>query len=320
MPGKLISVVIPCYRSEKSINVVLDEIEQVVSTRKGYDVEIICVNDHSPDNVWHVLIERVKWDSKVIAIDLARNFGQHSALMAGYHMAQGDYIFSLDDDGEAPVDAIYQAIDKMEEGNYDVVIGEYDHKISANVFRKFGSFCNEWMSRLLADKPTNLYMSTFRCMRPFIKKEICRYQGCYPYTSGLIFRATKNCVNIPVHHRRRIEGNSGYTIGKLLTLWLNGFTAFSVKPLRLASILGVCASILGFLHAVYCIIHKIVNPNMQMGYASLMSIMLILGGIIMLMLGLIGEYIGRIYICLNNSPQYVIRQVIGHSIIDSKKQ
>ena len=208
----------------------------------------------------------------------------------------------------------------MEEGNYDVVIGEYDHKISANVFRKFGSFCNEWMSRLLADKPTNLYMSTFRCMRPFIKEEICRYQGCYPYTSGLIFRATKNCVNIPVHHRRRIEGNSGYTLGKLLTLWLNGFTAFSVKPLRLASLFGVCASILGFLHAVYCIVHKIVNPNMQMGYASLMSVMLILGGIIMLMLGLIGEYIGRIYICLNNSPQYVIRQVIGCSVIGRKEQ
>ena len=311
MPEKLISVVIPCYRSEKSINIVLDEIEQVVASREGYDVEIICVNDHSPDNVWQVLKERVAHDAKVTAVDLARNFGQHAALMAGYRLTHGDYIFSLDDDGEAPVDALYQAIDKLEAGNHDVVIGAYDCKNSASLFRGIGSFCNERMSRWLAEKPAELSLSTFRLMRPFVKDEICRYQGCYPYTSGLIFRTTLNCANIPVKHRKRLGGRSGYTIGKLLALWLNGFTAFSVKPLRLASFLGVVFSFLGFVYALYCIIHKIVNPNMQMGYASIMSALLVIGGIIMLMLGLIGEYIGRIYICLNNSPQVVVREVIG---------
>ena len=311
MTQKLISVVIPCYRSEKSINVVIDEIEQVVSTRENYGVEIICVNDHSPDNVWNTLKERVAKDENVIAIDLARNFGQHAALMAGYRIAKGDYIFSMDDDGESPVDAIYTAIDKLETDNHDVVIGAYDHKNSASLFRSLGSFCNERMSRWLAEKPANISLSTFRLMRPFVKKEICRYQGCYPYTSGLIFRTTLNCANIPVKHRKRLDGHSGYTLKKLLMLWLNGFTAFSVKPLRLASLFGLCASLLGFIHALYCVIHKLVNPNMQMGYASIMSVMLILGGIIMLMLGLIGEYIGRIYICLNNSPQVVVREVIG---------
>ena len=311
MPDKLISVVIPCYRSEKSINVVIDEIEQVVSSREGYGVEIICVNDHSPDKVWLVLKERVARDKKVIAVDLSRNFGQHAALMAGYRLAQGDYVFSLDDDGEAPVDAIYQAIDKMEEGNYDVVIGAFDHKNSASVFRSFGSFCNERMSRWLAEKPADLALSTFRLMRPFVKDEICRYQGCYPYTSGLIFRTTLNCANIPVTHRKRLEGRSGYTFKKLIMLWLNGFTAFSVKPLRVASFMGFVFSCLGFLYALYCIVHKIVNPNVQMGYSSLMSALLIIGGIVMLMLGLIGEYIGRIYICLNKSPQYVVRNTVN---------
>ena len=310
MPDKLISVVIPCYRSEKSINIVIDEIEQVVSSREGYDVEIICVNDHSPDKVWLVLKERVARDRKVIAVDLARNFGQHAALMAGYRLAQGDYVFSLDDDGEAPVEAIYHAIDKLEEGNFDVVIGAFDHKNSASLFRGLGSFCNERMSRWLAEKPADLALSTFRLMRPFVKDEICRYQGCYPYTSGLIFRTTLNCTNIPVVHRKRLEGRSGYTFKKLLMLWLNGFTAFSVKPLRMASLLGFVFSCLGFLYALYCIIHKIINPNVQMGYSSLMSALLIIGGIVMLMLGLIGEYIGRIYICLNNSPQVVVREVL----------
>lgn len=311
MSDKLISVVIPCYRSEKSIGIVIDEIEAVVAGREGYDVEIICVNDHSPDNVWKVLKERVVADEKVIAVDLARNFGQHAALMAGYRMAKGNYVFSMDDDGEAPVDAIFSAIDKMEEGNYDVVIGAFDHKNSASIFRSFGSFCNERMSRWLAEKPADLSLSTFRLMRPFVKDEICRYQGCYPYTSGLIFRTTLNCANIPVTHRKRLEGRSGYTFRKLLMLWLNGFTAFSVKPLRMASFLGIVFSFLGFLYAVYCIVHKIVNPNVQMGYSSLMSALLIIGGIVMLILGLIGEYVGRIYICLNNSPQVVVREVIG---------
>lgn len=315
MSNKLISIVIPCYRSEKSINVVIDEIEQVVANRDGFDVEIICVNDHSPDHVWSVLKERVARDAKVIAVNLARNFGQHAALMTGYRQAKGDYIFSLDDDGEAPVDAIYQAIDKLEEGNFDVVFGAFDHKNSASLFRGIGSFMNERMARWLAEKPADLSLSTFRLMRPFVKDEICRYQGCYPYTSGLLFRTTLNCANIPVKHRKRLEGRSGYTGKKLLMLWLNGFTAFSVKPLRLASLLGFVFSCIGFLYALYCIVQKVVNPNLQMGYASMMSALLIIGGMLMLMLGLIGEYIGRIYICLNNSPQTVVREIIGQKIV-----
>ncbi len=320
MIDKLISVVIPCYRSEKSIGVVIEEIKQIVSARPGYDVEIICVNDHSPDNVWQVLKEYAESDSRILAIDLARNFGQHAALMAGYRHAKGDYVFSLDDDGEAPVDAIYEAIDKMEDGNYDVVIGAYDHKNSASFLRRFGSFCNEQMSRLLIGKPASLALSTFRLMRPFVKDEICRYEGCYPFTSGLLFRTTLNCANIPVKHRKRLEGRSGYTFSKLFSLWLNGFTAFSVKPLRLSSFLGCIFACIGFLYALYCIIHKLINPNMQMGYASLMAGLLIIGGIIMLMLGMIGEYLGRIYICLNNSPQYVIRQIIGRQVDKENEQ
>ena len=310
MKTRMLSFVIPCYRSEKSIDIVIDEIEKVVAERAGYDCEIICVNDSSPDGLWTVLQERVRRDSRVTAIDLACNFGQHAALMAGYRQAQGDYIFSLDDDGEAPVDAIYRALDKLEEGPYDVVIGKYEQKHSASLFRKLGSCCAEWMSRSFARKPAELALSTFRLMRPFVKDEICKYQGCYPYTSGLIFRATLNCANIDVEHRKRLSGRSGYTVGKLFSLWLNGFTAFSVKPLRLASLLGFLSAFLGIVFAIYNIVLKFVNPNMQMGYASLMAAILIAGGCIMLMLGMIGEYIGRIYICLNNAPQYVIRQII----------
>ncbi len=306
---KLISFVIPCYRSEKTIESVIDSIRLEVAKRPEFDYEVICVNDRSPDNVWQIIANIAGKDSRITAIDFARNFGQHSALMAGYRYAAGDYIFSLDDDGQAPVESIFDCIDKLEEG-YDVVIGKYKNKRSENGFRRLGSLCATKMSESLTNKPVDLDLSTFRVMRPFVRDEMCRYEGCYPFTSGLLFRATRNCANVEVEHHERISGRSGYTFVKLLNLWLNGFTAFSVKPLRMASWLGFSVAFIGFIVAIITIYRKIFNPNLAMGYASLFAAILVIGGCIMLILGLIGEYIGRIYICINNSPQYVIRQIV----------
>jgi undecaprenyl-phosphate 4-deoxy-4-formamido-L-arabinose transferase len=135
-----------------------------------------------------------------------------------------------------------------------------------------------------------------------------RYENSYPYVIGLVLRATKNITNVMVHHREREEGSSGYTIKKLLGLWFNGFTAFSVKPLRLATCVGALSAVFGFVYGFYTIIKKFINPDVPMGFSSTMAAIVFFGGMIMIMLGLIGEYIGRIYISLNNSPQYVIRE------------
>ncbi len=306
----LISFIIPCYRSEKTIAVVVDGILAEVAKRKNFDCEIICVNDNSPDRVWSVLERLTAANPRIKALDLARNFGQHSALMAGYRQAVGDYIFSLDDDGQAPLDSIYDCIDKLNEG-YDLVVGKYDQKLSESLFRRFGSFCAHKMEETLTNRPKDLQMSTFLVMRPFVRDEICRYEGAYPYISGLLFRVTNNSFNVTVKHHQRLHGRSGYTFGKLLHLWLNGFTAFSVKPLRLASFMGAGIAFLGFAIALFTIIRKLLNPNMAIGYTSLLAAILLVGGCIMLMLGLIGEYIGRIYICQNNAPQYVIRRSLN---------
>lgn len=307
----LISFVIPCYRSEKSLPIVVEQIRHTVEQRSGYDYEIICVNDHSPDSVWNVMKRLAEVDERIIAVDLARNFGQHAALMAGYRLAKGEYIVSLDDDGESPVESVYECVDKLEEG-YDVVIGKYDHKLSANLFRRLGSYCARKMGEAMTRRPKNLEMSTFRVMHSFVKDEICRYHGCYPFVSGLIFRTTLNIANVPVIHHSRMHGKSGYSFSKLLGLWLNGFTAFSVKPLQMASWLGFLVAFAGFVVAIVAIIRKFINPHIAMGYTSILAAILLVGGCIMLMLGLIGEYIGRIYICLNNSPQYVVRQTIDN--------
>lgn len=302
-----ISFVIPCYRSEKTIEGVVAEIKSVVGQHSDVDYEIIMVSDHSPDGVYQV-IERMCHDDPVHlrGLELARNFGQPAAQMAGFAQATGDIVFSLDDDGQAPVDAIYKVVDRLVEGGNDVVYGAYPRK-RHNVFRNLGSWVNHLMAVWLIGIPHGMYTTSFFAVRRFVVNEMLKYNGPFPYLSGLIFRTTRSVSTVEVEHRRRAAGASGYTLGKLLKLWVNGFTAFSVAPLRLASYAGVICAIAGFCYGLWTVIHKLfIHPNMPIGYSSIMSVMLFIGGMLMLMLGLIGEYVGRIYICLNRSPQYVV--------------
>jgi undecaprenyl-phosphate 4-deoxy-4-formamido-L-arabinose transferase len=302
-----ISFVIPCYRSEKTIEGVVAEIKSVVSRRPEVDYEIVMVSDHSPDKVYSV-IERLCHDdpAHLRGMELARNFGQHAALMAGYAHSRGDLVFSLDDDGQAPCDSIWELVDKLETAEYDVVYGVYS-EIKQCGFRRFGTGMNHFMMHWLLDKPKNVYLSSFVVMRRFVVEEMLRYSGPYPFLCGLIFRITKNVGNVPVEQRVRADGVSGYTFRSLLALWMNGFTAFSVKPLRLTSYVGVLLAVIGVVASLWTVVDKLFfHPDMPIGYGSLMAVLLFIGGSLMLVLGLIGEYIGRIYICLNNAPQYVL--------------
>ena len=305
-----ISFVIPCYRSEKTIEGVVAEIKSVVGQRPEVDYEIIMVSDHSPDNVYSVIEKMCAADPRHLrGILLSKNFGQQSALMAGYSRASGDIMFALDDDGQAPVDAIWRVVDEMERGGFDVVYGTYPAK-KHNIFRNVGSSINHLMGVWLVGKPKNLHTTSFNAARRFIIDEILKYRGPYAYIGGLFFRITKNIGKVEVLHRKRVEGTSGYTFAKLLGLWMNGFTAFSVKPLRLATWAGVLCAAIGFLSGAWVIVKKLfIAPAMPLGYSSLMAVILFIGGMLMLMLGLIGEYIGRIYICINQSPQYVVSKV-----------
>ena len=167
------------------------------------------------------------------------------------------------------------------------------------------------MSESLIKKKKKIDSNSFFVMRRFVAQEMLRYRNSYPYIGGLIFRATKNIANVTVEHRQRMEGKSGYTVFKLIKLWMNGFTAFSVLPLRASSLVGVICAIVGFIFGIVTVIRKLVIPDISVGWSSTVSIMLFIGGLIMLMLGMIGEYIGRIYICLNNAPQYVVRETIN---------
>lgn len=300
-----ISFTIPCYRSEKTLPAVVSELKSVMANFSGFSYEIIMVSDASPDHVFQVIQKLCHEDPEHCkGIELARNFGQHAALMAGYGIADGDYIFTLDDDGQAPLESIPQLIESLKES--DLVFGYYAHK-KHHYLRNLGSKINDRMAEFLLGKPRNLHVTSFFAMRRFVRNEILKYDNAYPYLLGLLLRTTKNIVNVPVNHRERAEGRSGYTFLKLLKLWLNGFTAFSVVPLRIATFFGFLCAILGFCGAIWCIVNKFLHPTVPQGYSSIMTAIIFIGGILMLMLGLIGEYVGRTYICLNNAPQYVIR-------------
>ena len=303
-----ISFVIPCYHSEHTIGGVVDEIVSTVTAHGGYDYEIILINDNSPDNVMDTITELSKANPRVKGLELSRNFGQHSAIMAGFTYLTGDIIVCLDDDGQTPANEMFKLIDKLDE--FDLVFAEYKNKQHSG-FRNFGSKVNDLMARWLLSKPKDLkIMSYFACKR-YVVDEVLRYENPYPYMSGLLLRATRKVCNVEVNHRERVEGRSGYSMKKLLLLWINGFTSFSVKPLRFATFIGFLTAAVGFVFGIYVIIHKFVVPDSLMGWSSTMAAMLFIGGMIMLMLGMVGEYVGRIYLSINRSPQFVIRKKVG---------
>lgn len=306
--NKLISFVIPCYRSAETIGKVVEEISATMAHLEQYRYEIILVNDASPDNTFEVIRDLCAKRKEICGVNLARNFGQHAALMAGFRYTHGDIVVCLDDDGQTPADEVPKLLAKIEEG-FDAVYARYEVK-KHSAFRNFGSRVNEWMTRVMLGKPKELYLSSYFAVKRFIVDEMIRYVNPYPYVIGLVLRTTKNITNVDVKHRERQVGTSGYTMGKLFALWFNGFTAFSIKPLRVATAVGAFSAGIGFLYGIYTIIKKLLNPNVVIGFSSLMSVLVFTGGMLMLMLGIIGEYIGRIYISMNNSPQYVIRECI----------
>ena len=308
---ELISFIIPCYHSEGSVGLVIDEIRQVVAQRPDFTYQIIAVNDCSPDGLLAVIKKEAENDPQVLAIDLAKNGGRHNALICGCHYADGDYVVFIDDDQQCPCDRLWDLMDPLLNGDADVSIAKYPHKTQSN-FKNFGSAVNDAVANWLLGKDKDLKFSNFSVMKRFVKDEVIKYSNPYPYLSGLMLRSTKNVVNVEMEERERTIGTGNYSFKKSISLWMNSFTSFSVKPLRIATFCGFVLAILGLLFAVFVIVRKIMLPHVTLGYSSTMAALLFIGGMIMVMLGLIGEYIGRIYLSLNNLPQFVVRDVYGN--------
>ena len=309
---KKLSFVIPCYGSEKTVGIVIKEIDEIVSQKSEYDYEIIAVNDQSPDNVWEVLKEISKENKKVKLINLAKNMNRPGAVMAGLSYASGEYVIIMDDDGQCPMENLWDLIKPLEEG-HDVSMAKYT-EYKQSIFKSFGTIVNRKMTEIVIGKPKDLNFTNFMALKKYVVKEIIKYKNPYPYMTGLLLRTTSDIVNVKMEERERITGNTNFTFKKMLSLWLNGFTAFSIKPLRISTVIGFITAAIGFIYGIYIIIHKLfLHSAVLEGYSSTMSALLFVGGIIMIMLGIIGEYIGRIYISINNSPQYVVKEMINMS-------
>lgn len=308
--NKKISYVIPCYNSALFIEKTVDDlINTIKKDLPEYNSEIILVNDASKDNTFKKIKEIANTNANVIAVDLSRNFGQHNAIMAGLKFTTGDIILAMDDDGQTAPSEIKKIISGLDEDT-DVVYAKYKHK-KHNIFRNLGSRLNDFMAVKLINKPKDLYVSSFFAMKKFVKDEIITYTNPYPYIIGLVLRSTNKIKNVTVTHNKRKVGKSNYTLKKLVGLLMNGFTNFSVTPLRIALIFSIIFGIAAIILAIIFIINKFINPNVPLGWTSTIIVNLLIGASISFLLGLVGEYVGRIYMAINNNPQYVIREVIN---------
>ena len=297
------SVVIPVYNSEASIDQVVEEVLAEVS----YEVEIVLVNDCSKDESEKKCKALCEKFNQVKFLNLSKNFGQHNAIMAGLSVVDGDLIVCMDDDLQTPPQEVNKLIDTLIEQDYDVVYGNYGEK-KHSVFRNWGSSLNDKMANYMLGKPKEIQITSFFAMRRYIAEEIKNYRYSFPYLGGLIFRTTNKIGKVDVHHESRKEGTSNYNFKKLIGLWFNGFINFSVTPLRLTSLIGTFFPGAGFLYLIVIIIKKLINPGIAMGWTSIMATVIFFGGIQLISIGLIGEYIGRLYLNINEKPQYVIRE------------
>ena len=299
-----ISCVIPCYHSQLTISAVVADIHQVMAAHGQQDYEIILVNDNPPDETWDTIQRLRREDARVHGLCFSRNFGQHSALMAGYRQVTGDIVVSLDDDGQNPPAEMFRLIDAVD-GKHDVVYADYPRK-QHTWFRNLGSRMTNRMFTWMLEKPKELYLASYWAAKRFVIEEMIRCESPFPFVDGLALQTTTRIINVPVDHLPRAEGESGYSVFSLLRLWTNAFTSFSVKPLRIATMVGFITAFAGLVVGLILVIMKLRGMDFNEGWTSLVALMLFLFGVLMAMLGLVGEYVGRIFISINRRPQYVI--------------
>ncbi|MEG0764087.1 MAG: glycosyltransferase [Oscillospiraceae bacterium] len=304
-----ISIIIPMYNSEKTIELVVNEIRTSLENKCKF--EIILVNDYSKDNVLQVASKLAIDDARIKLIDLAKNSGQVNAMMAGYSLASGTYLVSMDDDFQHPAGAIIDLLEELINKDMDVVFAKYQEQ-KENAFRRFGSNLNYKMAEIMAGKPKGIRSNSFFAFRPFIKENLLKYTNGNPYLFGIIYASTDRISNIEVEHRSRAEGKSNFTLKKLISLWVNGLLSFSVKPLRMATLFGFMTACISGLIGFAMIINRLINPNVGLsGWTSIIVCIIFFSGLQLICVGILGEYLGRLYIAHSKLPNYCIRKTMN---------
>ncbi|MDQ7246935.1 glycosyltransferase family 2 protein [Dongia sedimenti] len=301
-----LSIVIPVYNGAKSVPSLVRELS-LLDVPGG--LEIVLVNDGSADDSLAVCRRLCKeHNTAITVINLSRNFGEHNAIMAGLRMAQGAYIITMDDDLQNPPAEVVRLWRFAVEGRFDVVYAYYAKKEHAR-WRNTGSKFTNFMATFLIDKPRDLYLSSFRCISSFVAKQVIGHDGPFPYVDGLIAQITQNAGRLQVEHLTRAYGESNYTLSRLIRLFLAMCLNFSVIPLRVAVLLGIVTAVCGIADFALVIGEVLIIGRTPTGWGSLMATILIISGVQLVILGVVGEYVGRAFLTLNKKPQFVIRDV-----------
>ena len=305
----LLSFVVPLYNTGSCIVKLFDAFRDL-PIPGGY--ELILVNDASQDDTYaraKAIIPSMP--IPVTLIDMARNFGEHSAVLEGFRHTRGQFVINLDDDLQNPVKEALRMLNHLRETGADVVYSYYDEK-KHNWFRNMGSWLTNAAATFLLGKPRDLYLSSFRAYNRELIDRIIQYRGPYPYIDGLILGATNRIERLLVRHEPRGRGRSGYTLRKLVRLWLNMFFNFSIMPLRVASLMGALLCVIGLILLTIAVVEALFFKVPQVGWSSLMAAISLFSGSQLLILGVIGEYVGRAYMTVSGKPQSLVRVVTEH--------
>ena len=314
----LYSIVIPCYKSSKTIRKVVEMTMQEMDRLSRREYEFVLVDDCSPDDgeTMAALMGLVRDYACVKVVELAKNAGQHNAVMAGLNEGSGDVFIAMDDDMQTHPSQLGILLSEFDKG-YDIVYGYYEHKEHSK-FRNFGSYVNYMTVRILLKKPKDLKTSSFWVIRRFVRDYAVEYKSAYTHLQGLFLRTTRNISSVPIQHFKREVGTSNYTFKKLIKLWSN-ILGFSIVPLQMATYTGFFFSLIGILAAIGVIVLKFVRPATYIGWPSMMATICFFSGLNLMFMGIIGEYVGRIFLGMSKNPQYVVRQV-HHQDADAEKE
>ncbi len=306
----LVSVVIPCYNSQRSIGEVVSLTISEFDRLDGYECEFVLVNDGSPaDDTYGEICRLAQKYPNVHGINLMRNFGQHNAIMCGLNYAKGDLVLGMDDDLQNHPTQIPKLLAKMEEGDYDLVYGVFEEQKNSKV-KTFTSWLNKVTARKMLGRSKDVVTSSFWLINRKLRDQVVRFRNYNPMIEALFSRMTDNVGCVVVEHHAREYGSSGYTLGKLVKLWLAYFN-YTVLPLRAISGIGVVTAIVGFVFGIVTVIRKLIDPSILAGWASITSILLFFFGLVLLALGIIGEYVGDIVLSVNSTPQYIVRDTVN---------
>ena len=314
----MISIIIPVFNSENTIETLVNNIVKVLGNY--YQFEVVLINDSSEDDSEKKCKQLVEKYLNVSLFSLSKNVGEHNAIMAGLNKCSGDYAVIMSDDLQHSTAALLELIKYgiKEKDNFDVVYTYYNKK-KYGFFKNIGSKFNDIVANFLLTKPKNLYLSSFKFINRFLITEIIKHQSPFVYIDGLILGTTNKIGRIKVEHNQRTHGKSGYTLIKMLQLWSNMSTSFSIFPLRLSLLMGSILSFIGFILAIIFFVERLIDDTFPSGLASIFVSVTIFSGAILISVGLIGEYVGRVLISLNKKPQFVIRNSFTNKKNDTIK-